>query len=73
MDFGAQEHSAFFLGPSVHYGSQSWWITLTVLPQITGHPKSLGIGADGREITDSRLHLGQHEVFETRFKFGLNF
>lgn len=73
MDFGQQEHSAFFLGPSIHYGSLSWWFTFTVLPQITGHPKSLGIGADGNEITDSRRHLGQHEKIESRFKFGFNF
>jgi hypothetical protein len=73
MDLGQQEHSAFFVGPNVHYGSEKWWATLTFLPQIYGHPQDLGRGGDGVEIADSRLHLGQHEVFETRLKFGINF
>lgn len=72
MDFGNQEHSAFFLGPNVHYGTQKWWATLTVLPQIGGYPQDLGIGDDGQDINGGSLHLGQHEKLEVRFKAGVN-
>jgi len=72
MDFGNQEHSAFFLGPNVHYGTQKWWATLTILPQIFGEPRILGIGANGSVIQDPNLHLGQHEKLEARLKFGVN-
>lgn len=34
-EFEEEEHSAWFLGPNIHYGSEKWWATLTVLPQIT--------------------------------------
>jgi hypothetical protein len=73
MDFGQQEHSAFFAGPTIHYGVERWWFTLTILPQIYGHPQVLGTGSDGNEISDSFRHLGQHEKIEARLKFGLNF
>jgi hypothetical protein len=73
MDFGKQEHSAFFLGPSVHYGVEKWWATVTVLPQVYGHPRALGTGSDGQEISDSFRHLAQHEKLEARLKIGINF
>ncbi len=72
MDLGHQEHSAFFLGPNVHYGTQSWWATLTLLPQIVGSPQNLGKDANGIEIADATKHLGQHEKLEIRLKFGIN-
>lgn len=72
FDFGNQEHSAFFLGPNVHYGTKDFWVTLTVLPQIAGTPGLLGTGFDGQPIDGGSLHLGQHEKLETRLKFGLN-
>ena len=72
MDFGAQEHSAYFLGPTVHYGEKAWWATLTVLPQLAGSPEVLGIGSDGSPIDGGSLHLGQHEKLEVRLKLGFN-
>jgi hypothetical protein len=72
MNFGNQEHSAFFLGPNVHYGIQKWWATLTILPQIFGEPTILGVGYNGVVIQDPTLHLGQHERLEVRLKFGVN-
>ncbi len=30
----AQDHSAFFLGPNVHYATQKWYATLTILRQL---------------------------------------
>jgi hypothetical protein len=73
MELGDQEHSAFFLGPNIHYGVEKWWVTFTILPQIYGEPTNLGIGANGAPITDPVLHLGQHERLEARLKFGVNF
>jgi hypothetical protein len=71
MKLDNQEHSAYFLGPNVHYGGEKYWWTATFLPQISGWPRDLGIGADGQSISDSRLHLGQHEKFEVRISVGI--
>lgn len=68
---GNQEHSAYFFGPTLHYAEEHYWWTLTIMPQIAGWPQDLGIGADGQKISDANLHLGQHERFEARFKFGI--
>ncbi|MBI1871029.1 MAG: hypothetical protein HYS07_07550 [Chlamydiae bacterium] len=34
-EFEEEEHSAWFVGPNIHYGSSKWWATFTVLPQVT--------------------------------------
>lgn len=62
-DFSHREHLALFLGPTIHYGAQRWWWTLTYLPQLWGHP-------DG---SASNLQLDEHERSEIRLKVGLNF
>ena len=64
-DYGAREHWALFAGPTLHYGGQRWWATLTWLPQIKGGP----VEAD----RSRRLHLEEHEQQETRLKLGVNF
>jgi hypothetical protein len=61
-EFEEQEHSAFFLGPNIHYGNGKWWATLTVLPQIAGTPD-----------TDSGLQLDEHERVEVRLIAGVYF
>lgn len=71
MNLSRQEHSAYFMGPSIHYGAETYWWTLTLLPQIAGWPRDLGDDSSGNKITDSQLHLGQHEKFEVRFAFGI--
>jgi hypothetical protein len=73
MNLADQEHSAYFLGPSLHYGSQTFWAQFTILPQIWGWPRDLGDGPDGNDISSSYAHLGQHEKMEIRFKFGIPF
>src|SRR5579872_782602 len=55
---------AAFVGPVLHYGSERWWATLTVLPQVWGWPDSRGKGG---------LTLDDHERLEVRLKFGYNF
>lgn len=62
---GQKEHSAYFLGPTIHYGGKEWWFTATWLPQISGKP------IDPARSTD--LHLGEHEKSEFRVKVGYNF
>ena len=62
-DLGDEEHRAYFAGPTLHYGAQKWWFTATVLPQLYGRPRE----------HSNRLHLGEHERLETRFKIGYNF
>ena len=34
LSHGMQEHTAFFLGPNIHYGGERWFFTLSVLRQI---------------------------------------
>ena len=53
--------TAWFLGPNLHYGSSRWWATLTVLPQLAGNPSS------------GRTEIDEHQTFETRLIFGINF
>jgi hypothetical protein len=62
-EYGAQEHQAVFIGPSIHYGAKDWWFTLTWMPQIFGEPNENG----------SHLHFGEHEQSELRLKVGYNF
>lgn len=71
FNLGNQEHSAYFMGPTVHYANEHYWWTLTALPQVAGWPRNLGVDSGGQQISDANLHLGQHEKFELRFKFGI--
>jgi hypothetical protein len=64
-DFKGREFGAYFLGPTIHYGAESWWTTFTFLPQISGHPKTPG--------RQSGLHLTDHEKREFRLKIAFNF
>ena len=73
QDFGSQTYSAYYIGPTLHYGAQSWWATLTLLPQIGGSPTGLGTDASGTPVQDGFRTLGKQEKFEARLKFGINF
>jgi hypothetical protein len=63
-DLNKSQFVATFVGPVLHYGTQRWWATLTVLPQVWGWPDSRGTGG---------LTLDDHERLEVRLKFGYNF
>lgn len=63
-DLNKSQFVAVFVGPVLHYGSERWWATLTVLPQVWGWPDSRGKGG---------LTLDDHERLEVRLKFGYNF
>ncbi len=53
--------SAWFLGPNIHYGTAKWWATFTFLPQISGSP------------AQGNLNLTEHQRYEARLIFGINF
>ena len=53
--------SAWFLGPNIHYGTSKWWATFTLLPQISGNP------------SDGRINTTEHQIYEARLIFGINF
>jgi hypothetical protein len=54
-------------GPSMHYGAQRWWATLSWLPQIRGG----GLTYPGQ--ADQHLHLIEKTKQEVRLKVGFNF
>ncbi|HWA06797.1 MAG TPA: hypothetical protein VG961_09630, partial [Ignavibacteria bacterium] len=58
---GEWEHSALFAGPVVSFSQPNWWLTLTVLPQITNLKKEEG--------SVNNLVLDEHEKLETRLLF----
>jgi len=62
-----QERWSVFAGPSVHYGSQTWWATITYLPQIKGG------GETYENQPDTDLHLIEKTEQEFRLKVGFNF
>ncbi len=59
---GVWEHSALFAGPVVSYSSDTWWATLTVLPQV----------ASFKGATAGNLVLDGHERLEARLLFSFH-
>lgn len=59
-----QERWSVFAGPSLHYGGQEWWATLTYFDQLEG----------GGELVqaDDSLHLIEKTKNELRLKIGFN-
>lgn len=71
ISFSNPEHSAFFLGPNIHYAKQGWWATLTILPQL---PLARGYTEENREaIVGGRIFGDEHEKAEVRLRFGIPF
>ncbi|MBA3582273.1 MAG: hypothetical protein H0W44_07460 [Gammaproteobacteria bacterium] len=62
-----QERWSWFAGPSIHYGSADWWLTLTYFKQLEGGKEQYPDQAD----TD--LHLIEKTKQEIRAKIGFNF
>jgi len=62
MHFDALGEYAIFAGPNIHYATNKWWGTLTLLPQLTGWPETKG-----------RRDLNHYEALQVRLKIGLNF
>lgn len=65
------EHSAFFLGPNLHYASGPFWATLTVLPQL---PIAAVYTPDQRAVrVGGRMYGAEHEKLEVRLRAGWAF
>lgn len=62
-----QERWSVFAGPTLHYGAEAWWATLSWMPQLRGG----GEQYPGQRDTD--LHLIEKTEQEIRFKLGFNF
>lgn len=60
---GEATRSALFLGPTVSYAKESWWVAVAVLPQI----RALAGASSGH------LDLVEHERVEVRILAGLEF
>jgi hypothetical protein len=56
---GEWEHSALFLGPVVAYATPSWWVALTLMPQLPALKNEGG----GSYVLD------EHEYFNARLLF----
>jgi hypothetical protein len=61
------ESSAAYVGPAVHYRSENWWATLTVLPQVWGKDY------DGGTDRISGFDLAHNERINIRLIFGIHF
>ncbi|MDA8258772.1 MAG: hypothetical protein M0Z99_24590 [Betaproteobacteria bacterium] len=62
-----QERWSWFAGPSIHYGGEKWWATLTWFEQLAGGKEQYINQAD------DTLHLIEKTRHELRFKLGYNF
>ena len=62
-----QERWSLFAGPTIHYGGEKFWATLTWFPQIKGG------GERYTGQTDTNLHLIEKTKNEFRLKLGMNF
>lgn len=62
------ENTAVYVGPVVRYSRESWWATLTVMPQV------YGANFDGNNPDGNRhLELADHERWNIRLLFGFHF
>ncbi len=59
---GDWRHSALFAGPAVSYSADSWWATLTVLPQVTSFKGATNgnLVFDGLERVEARMLFSFH-------------
>jgi len=59
-DMDSLEHSALFAGPAIHYSTDDWWLTLTVLPQIVAFEGTTGdsLNLDEFDRVSVRLLIG---------------
>ncbi len=71
-DASDHEHSAWFVGPTLHYGGKSWWATLGLLRQL---PIGQAFNEDQKEFAehDGYIFGEEHEKYYVRMKMGFNF
>jgi hypothetical protein len=66
---GNFSYVAMFVGPTIHYTSKKWWVTLTAMPQFFG--MNLSKNPILQEIP--WLNLDKRTAFEIRLKISYNF
>jgi hypothetical protein len=64
FDLGRHEHTVIYAGPSLHYGTQRWWATLSYNYQIYG--SGIDEPDDGKTYAEETAH-------QIRLKVGFNF
>jgi hypothetical protein len=71
LDHSRQDHTAFFFGPNVHYASERWFATLSILRQL----HVVAYTDDQRAQTDNgRLYGDEHTTWDgIRLKVGFPF
>ncbi len=66
-----QDHTAFFLGPTIHYAAQKWFFTLTVLRQIGAFAYTDDQKA---QVQNGLLYGDEHTTWDgIRLKIGFPF
>jgi len=66
-----QDHTAFFLGPNVHYAAEKWFFTLSFLRQLGAYAYTTDQQA---EIAYGRLYGDEHTTWDgIRLKVGFPF
>lgn len=71
-DATVHEHSAYFTGPTIHYGGERWWTSLGFLHQL---PVGQAFSHDNKEFAahDGYIFGDEHEKYYVRLKVGFNF
>ena len=66
-----QDHTAFFLGPNIHYGAEKWFFTLSALRQLG----AIAYSDDQKaEIFNGKLYGNEHTTWDgIRLKIGFPF
>jgi hypothetical protein len=60
LDFYTQyTHAVISIGPNIHWATEHWWATITVLPQVASPtPTYKSFDYDGYEVIEVRLIVG---------------
>lgn len=71
LDHADQDHTAFFLGPNIHYGGEHWWFTLSALRQLA----AIGYSDEQKaQIYHGLLYGNEHTTWDgIRLKVGREF
>lgn len=62
---GKWMNSPLFIGPTISYSRDSWWLIFNALPQVINFKKEEGV--------TNNLELNDHEKFDFRLLIALNF
>lgn len=69
--FGQPDHSAWFLGPNLHYGTKTWWVTAAWRPQLR---VASGFNDEQRAVMQKgRIYGEEHARNEFMVRVGIPF